>query len=128
MDTLFILYVADQAASKAFYQDVLEMPPVLDVPGMTEFQLSPHAKLGLMPETGIARIICPALPPPASGTGIPRAELYLYVPDPVRSFQLAIEKGAKHIDDVKRRDWGDEAGYVADADGHVVAFARKLAN
>ena len=128
MDTIFILYVADQEASKAFYEQVLEMPPVLHVPGMTEFQLSPHAKLGLMPETGIARIICPALPDPASGTGIPRAELYLYVADPERSCQIALEQGAKPIESVKKRDWGDEAGDVADLDGHVVAFARKLAD
>ena len=128
MDTIFILYVADQDVSKAFYEQVLEMPPVLHVPGMTEFQLSPHAKLGLMPETGIARIICPALPDPASGTGIPRAELYLYVTDPEQSYQIAMDKGAKPIEGVKKRDWGDEAGYVADLDGHVVAFARKLAD
>ena len=128
MDTIFILYVADQDASKAFYEQVLEMPPVLHVPGMTEFQLSPHAKLGLMPETGIARIICPALPDPASASGIPRAELYLYVEDPERSYQVALEQGAKAVEGVKKRDWGDEAGYVADLDGHVVAFARKLAN
>ena len=76
----FILYVADQQVSKAFYSTVLAQDPSLDVPGMTEFEL-PGCKLGLMPGAGIARIISGPLPHPESGTGIPRCELYLLVDD-----------------------------------------------
>jgi catechol 2,3-dioxygenase-like lactoylglutathione lyase family enzyme len=39
----FILYVADQAASAAFYTRVLGASPTLDVPGMTEFALGAGA-------------------------------------------------------------------------------------
>jgi hypothetical protein len=77
METEFILYVADQKKSKEFYEQVFEKAPALNVPGMTEFLLAPGIKLGLMPETGIAKIICPKMPLPSSGTGIPRCELYL---------------------------------------------------
>lgn len=53
----FILFVSDQERSRRFYETVLQMFPVLHVPGMTEFQLSDTYKLGLMPESGIAKIL-----------------------------------------------------------------------
>lgn len=37
--THIILYVANQEASRAFYQAVLAQAPGLDVPGMTEFAI-----------------------------------------------------------------------------------------
>lgn len=125
METLFILYVADQEASTSFYEAVLDQAPELHVPGMTEFRLSPTSKLGLMPETGIAKIICPALPDPASGRGIPRCEAYLYVDDPGAYVQRAEAAGAKTVSPLQPRNWGDTAAYLADPDGHVLAFAQK---
>jgi catechol 2,3-dioxygenase-like lactoylglutathione lyase family enzyme len=47
---MFILYVRDQQTSRDFYARTLGLEPVLDVPGMTEFQLTDSAILGLMPE------------------------------------------------------------------------------
>ncbi len=41
----FILYVADQKRSTAFYEEVLGMAPSLSVPGMTEFTLDGGAIL-----------------------------------------------------------------------------------
>ena len=72
-----ILFVEDLAESKAFYQSVLDQSPHLDVPGMVEFLLTEKHVLGLMPNDGIARIICPALPHPSEGQGIPRCEMYM---------------------------------------------------
>ncbi len=120
-----ILYVASQPASRDFYSQVLQRSPVLDVPGMTEFEL-PGVKLGLMPESGIARILCPALPYPNQGQGIPRCELYLQVDDPEAWLQRSLQAGARPVSPAQERDWGDLAGYVADPDGHVLAFARRL--
>lgn len=121
----FILYVSDQAASTAFYQEILGKAPVLNVPGMTEFLLSEDCKLGLMPNHGIAKIIADRLPHPERGTGIPRSELYLYVDQAAERYQRAILAGAKAVSPVSVRDWGDRAGYVADRDGHVIAFAER---
>jgi uncharacterized glyoxalase superfamily protein PhnB len=119
----FILYVSDQRASAAFYQEILEQQPVLDVPGMTEFQLSEECKLGLMPNHGIAKILGDGLPHPDQGIGIPRSELYLQVEDADARFRKAIRAGAKEISTVRERDWGDRVGYIADRDGHIIAFA-----
>lgn len=120
-----ILYVSSQEKSRDFYSAVLEMNPILDVPGMTEFSLNTGCLLGLMPETGIARILGSRMPHPAEGNGIPRCELYLFVENPVAKSRCAVSQGAKLIEESRIRDWGHEVAYVADSDGHVIAFAKK---
>ena len=120
-----ILYVKDQKRSKDFYSTVLQKEPVLDVPGMTEFMLTDHVKLGLIPENGIAKILSGKTPHPAEGNGIPRCELYLHVEDIETVFAAAVKAGAKEISPIQERDWGDTVGYLADFDGHVIAFAKK---
>ena len=65
----FILYVADQRRSAEFYRAVLGEAPTLDVPGMTEFLLAEGARLGLMPEDGIARLLGSGIGHPASARG-----------------------------------------------------------
>ncbi|MEI8137978.1 MAG: VOC family protein [Bacteroidota bacterium] len=121
---MIILYVSDQLRSKTFYEAVLKQKPLLSVPGMTEFQLTDNFMLGLMPEQGISKIICPQTPNPSTGNGIPRCELYLFVEDPTASLNNAINAGAIKISKAEARDWGDIVSYCADPDGHVIAFAK----
>ncbi|MFL5753798.1 MAG: VOC family protein [Bacteroidia bacterium] len=121
---MLILYVSAQQRSKDFYSAILGIKPLLDVPGMTEFKLSEGLLLGLMPEKGIAKIICPVMPEPSKGSGIPRCELYLFVTEPDRTLDLAVKNGAKLISQAKPRDWGDTVAYCADPDGHILAFAK----
>lgn len=121
---IFILYVSDQQRSTIFYETILNQKPVLNVPGMTEFMLNEHVKLGLMPEKGIAKIITPHTPHPELGKGIPRCELYLIVEDPKHALLKAIKAGAKEISKAELRNWGDEVAYCMDPDGHVIAFAK----
>lgn len=120
-----ILYVADQEKSKQFYSAILKQEPSLDVPSMTEFVLADNLKLGLMPDNGIAKIVTPVLPHPTCGSGIPRCELYLLVDDLETIYNTAIQAGAKAVSEISPRDWGDTVGYVADFDGHIIAFAVK---
>lgn len=125
MQTQFILYVSDQEKSKHFYEQLLNLKPSLHVPGMTEFQLSETSKLGLMPENGIAKILGNNIPHPNTGNGIPRCELYLKVKNANEYMERGIKLGAKLISPMQQRDWGDKAGYLADKDGHIIAFAEK---
>jgi catechol 2,3-dioxygenase-like lactoylglutathione lyase family enzyme len=124
MTPYLILYVRDQARSAAFYATVLASSPRLDVPGMTEFDLGQGAVLGLMPEAGIRKLLGPDLPDPAAARGIPRAELYLLVDDPAACLDRALAFGATPLSALQPRDWGHDAGYCLDPDGHVLAFAR----
>lgn len=118
-----ILYVRDQTASAAFYRRALAVEPRLDVPGMTEFDLSDGAVLGLMPEAGIERLLGGAVTVRGDAS---RAELYLVVDDPAACHARALEAGARPLSPLAPRDWGHEAAYSADPDGHVLAFARGL--
>lgn len=118
-----ILYVSDQAKSRDFYAQILDLVPVLDVPGMTEFQIGADCKLGLMPENGIAKLIHPQMPHPQDGSGIPRCELYLKVEQVNPYFERAIAAGAKLIQAATPMNWGDTVAYMADLDGHIVAIA-----
>ena len=119
----FILYVSNQEKSKSFYEKLLQIKPILDLPGMTEFELRDFVKLGLMPENGIAKIIGSKAPHPNRGTGIPRCELYLKVNGAKDYMTRGRELGGKEIDEIKIRDWGDKVGYISDLDGHIIAFA-----
>ncbi len=121
----FILYVSNQEKSTKFFETILQQNPSLNVPGMTEFTLNEFVKIGLMPNDGIANIITPILPHPTSGNGIPRCELYLQVKNIETVFEEAKKAGAIEISPIALRDWGDTVGYVADFDGHVIAFATK---
>jgi uncharacterized glyoxalase superfamily protein PhnB len=122
----FILYVSNQEKSTKFYKTILQQNPSLNVPGMTEFTLNEFVKIGLMPNDGIAKITTPTLPHPTSGNGIPRCELYLRVENIETIFEEAKRAGAIEISPIALRDWGDTVGYVADFDGHVIAFATKI--
>jgi uncharacterized protein len=126
MHAHFVLYVTDQSEAARFWCQALDLEPSLDVPGMTEFVLGEHAVLGLMPGAGIRRLLGPDLPDPACGTPIARAELYLLVDDPAACYRRALAAGARPLSAPVPRDWGHEAGYCLDADGHVLAFARAL--
>ncbi len=121
----FILYVANQKRSKEFYEQLLQIKPNLDVPGMTEFFLSENVKLGLMPEDGISKIISDRLPHPSTANGVPRCELYLKVKNAEQYLKRGLELGGKEISKFQIRDWGDSVGYISDSDGHIIAFAEK---
>ncbi len=117
------LYVRDQNISTGFYKSVLGFPPRLNVPGMTEFQLSDHAILGLMPEKGIARLLGDAVIRPEEQNAPPRSELYLVLEDLDAAVDRAIRAGAVELSRASDRDWGHRAGYYRDPDGHVLALA-----
>lgn len=119
----FILYVADQERAAAFYTAVLDQHPRLNVPGMTEFDLPGGGVLGLMPESGIRRLLGASLGDPAEARGVARAELYLVLPDAAAYHRRALAHGARELSAMQPRGWGHVAAYSQDADGHVLAFA-----
>lgn len=121
-----ILFVQDQEQSTEFYTKLFRKDPDLNVPGMTEFILSENCKLGLMPNTGIAKILSDQMPHPKEGAGIPRCELYLTVENIEQEFENALKIGAKLISGIAERNWGDQVCYFTDLDGHVIAFASPI--
>lgn len=123
---MIILYVSDPQKSRDFYKSILRKEPLLDVPGMTEFELNANTILGLMPEESIHRILGDEMPHPAIGTGIPRCELYLSVEVPEHEYENLLNSGGTAISAPQLRDWGHTTAYGADPDGHIIAFAKKF--
>ncbi len=99
-DAEFILYVADQGRARTFYQRVLNTSPVLDVRGMTEFDLG-NATLGLMPATDMQGLLAGRI---EAGRG-QRCELYLRRPDATQAWERAVVAGATPLDPIKERPW-----------------------
>ena len=126
MKAHLILYVKDQDLATRFYAAVLDAAPALHVPGMTEFALNGETVLGLMPESGIRRLLGDAIADPAKASGIPRAEIYLHVERPEVFHERALKHGARELSAPAPRDWGDVAAYSLDPDGHVLAFAKTV--
>lgn len=122
-----ILFVSDQERSKVFYENVLDLVPILHAPGMTEFQLNEGFILGLMPEASIKKLLGENLPNPSSASGVPRAELYIQVKEneSCKCLARAVGAGATGISPARLRDWGDIVSYCLDLDGHVLAFAER---
>jgi lactoylglutathione lyase len=93
---------------------------------MTEFLLENNCKLGLMPVSGIRKILQDKMPDPASANGVPRCELYYYVDEPEKIAERLLNAGASEVSPVSGRDWGDRVGYFADPDGHIIAIAQRM--
>ncbi len=123
MKAHFILYVSDQQRSTTFYSAVLAEPPTLNVPGMSEFTLSDSSILGLMPESGIMKLLGKAIIHPSLARSAPRSELYLIVDNAAAFHARAIESGAREVSPLALREWGHSVAYSLDPDGHVLAFA-----
>ncbi|POB85739.1 VOC family protein [Vibrio vulnificus] len=123
MNSHYILYVSNQEQSSRFYENVLGIKPVLEVPGMTEFQLSNQCKLGLMPYVGIRKLLGEDISCPVSASKNPNSELYLLVDNPTEYHQRSLDNGAVELSGVRMMDWGHVVGYSKDLDGHILAFA-----
>ncbi|WP_040210974.1 VOC family protein [Clostridium polynesiense] len=122
---IFIIYVINQEKSRLFYEKLLGYKPVLDVPGMTEFQLFDSVKLGIMPTEGIMKILENKIPDPSQAKGIPRSEIYMFVDNPEDYYARLVSAGGKGISKCELRNWGDYAAYGSDLDGNIIAFAKK---
>jgi hypothetical protein len=120
----FILYVANQNRSAAYYRTVLDLEPILDVPGITEFQLRPGCVLALLPVPSARKLL--GVEPLRLRGGAAREELYLVVDDPTGCHRRALDNGGTELSPMQLRDWGHRAAYSIDLEGHVLAFAEKL--
>lgn len=123
---MFIIYVKNQERAKCFYRELLGVEPLLDVQGMTEFDLAGNATLGIMPEEGIVKVLEGKIPHPQNANGIPRSEIYMFVDSPDEYYDKLVKAGGTGISKTAIRSWGDYVSYGFDPDGHILAFAKKV--
>lgn len=120
---LTILAVDDLARSVAFY-GALGWGPAIETPAYVELSLPDGMRLGLYAREAFGRNPgreAAAAPGVDAVTG---SELYLYPDDLDAAVEALRSVGAEVLDELSLRDWGDEAIYLRDPDGNVVALAR----
>ena len=119
----FILYVQDQNISVEFYSQLLDLKPILNVPGMAEFSLAENSILGLMPIKGIEKLLENKITVSSKNDNEVKAELYLVVNNINSYLERANLLNAEILSESKERDWGHKAAYLLDPDKHIVAIA-----
>jgi len=124
-DLMIIVYVENQNLSRDFYSKLLEIQPVLDVVGMTEFELNTNTRLGLMPKENISKILDFQVDIPDTKINKPSCELYFFVGNPDEYLQKLVLLGGKLLSAGKLRNWGHFVAYGFDLDNNLIAFAKK---
>jgi catechol 2,3-dioxygenase-like lactoylglutathione lyase family enzyme len=123
---IVILACDDVARSREFYVRAFGWKVGADFPVYVEMEAATGVRVGLYLREGFAKNTGePPAPRPARGTTA--SEIYLYVDDVTAAFARLLAAGGRPLSRPAPRVWGDEAGYVADPDGNVVAVARPLA-
>jgi predicted enzyme related to lactoylglutathione lyase len=122
---LLVLSCEHVARARAFYERAFGWPVKADLPVYVEMEVPTGLRVGLYARDLYAGNTGePAAPAPRDGTSA--CELYLYVDDPQAALDRLVAAGGRLLTPVSPRRWGDEAGYVADPEGNVVAVARPL--
>jgi catechol 2,3-dioxygenase-like lactoylglutathione lyase family enzyme len=121
---LTILAVRDLQRAVELYRS-FGWEQVVEEAVYAEYLLPGGMRLGLYQRTGFGKNIgMEPIEIPPGGAG--PAELYLHSDDPLDTIERLKRAGARELSALARRDWGDEAAYLADLDGHVIAVARPL--
>lgn len=123
---LVVLAVDDLAQARRFYEDAFGWPLEVDAPPYKEFRLPGGLRLGLYRTEGFA-LNTRERPADVPAGALTRTELYLHVDDPAATGERLVGLGARLLDGLSPRDWGDEAAYYADPAGNVLVVARPLA-
>lgn len=127
MKTYFIIYVDNLDKTKIFYELLFNRKPVLDEPGMCEFKLPDDSTLGIMPNTSLEKLFGKTFEIQKNKKALPQTEFYFLVDNALPFHNKAIQLGATEIRKLSKMDWGDKAAYSINHDGHILAFAERIA-
>lgn len=119
---LVVLAVEDAQRAAAFYRGVFQWPVLVEVPVYVELQAG-AVRVGLYQRDGFGRNTG-AVPTVVARGALAPSELYVHVERPEDVMERLRRHGARELSGWQRRDWGDDAAYFADGDGHVVVVAR----
>ena len=124
--TIFIIYVDDIDKTKMFYELLLENKPMVDEPGMCEFELPDKSILGIMPNSNLEKLFGEKFKVEKHRKALPNIELYIFVDSALSFHKRAVQLGATEIREFTEMDWGDKVAYSITHDGHILAFAEKI--
>ena len=122
---IVILAVDDLTRAVDLYRRAFDWPVLVSTPVYVELDAG-SIHVGLYDRVGFGRNIGaePALATPEVPS---RTELYVRVDDLPAAIKRLEAAGARCVNPVQERAWGDEAAYFLDTEGNVIAVARPLA-
>ncbi len=120
---LTILAVENVPRAAEFYRRAFAFKQTVDVSVYAEFEIEVGRRLGLYERNSFGHNtgIVPNTIRPGELSG---AELYFHTDDPQIQIRSLLEAGAVPLSPWSVREWGDEAAYFRDPDGHVLVIAR----
>lgn len=121
--TYFIIYVDNLDKTKMFYEILFEIKPIVDKPGMCEFELPNGLTLGIMPNSSLEILFGEDYIFNEKKKSSPKFELYFQVDNPEEFHKKARQLGALELRKFEKMDWGDRAAYSINHDRHILAFA-----
>lgn len=121
---LTILAVGDLPRAVRFYAGFGWRRGV-DTPVYVEFAMPGGQRLGLYQRESFGKNTG-QVPAQISAKDLAPTELYFYATDVEAAVATLRKAGARELDPLRRRDWGDEAAYFADPDGNVIVVARPM--
>ena len=117
-----ILAVADLSRSLDFYTKAFDWSIRTQSKSYAEFELPGGLALALCTAEGFEKIV--GSPPRLAENGVSSVQVYLRSDDLPRSIARLHAAGARALSKASDRDWGEEAAYFADPDGHVLVVSR----
>lgn len=121
--SIVILAVDDLERSAAFYEGAFAWKRVVDAPVYIEYATGQSTRVALYQRDAFA-VNTGGQPSRADRTSTTATELYLRVDDLDERIRRLRAVGARELDSLRQRDWGDDAAYFADPDGNVLAVSR----
>jgi len=125
MKTYFIIYVKNFDKSKIFYELLFNKKPIIDEPGMAEFELPGGATLGIMPDLSLEKLFGEDFKIEKNRKTLPQTELYFLVKNALLLHNKALQLGATEIRTFSKMDWGHKVAYSINHDGHILAFSEE---
>ena len=117
-----ILAVRDLARSIGFYTKAFDWSIRTQSKSYAELELPGGLALALCTVEGFEKTV--GRPPSLPENGISSVQVYLRSDDLPRSIARLHAAGARALSKASDRDWGEEAAYFADPDGHVLVVSR----
>jgi flavin reductase (DIM6/NTAB) family NADH-FMN oxidoreductase RutF/predicted enzyme related to lactoylglutathione lyase len=117
-----ILATNDLARSVGFYTKAFDWQVRVHSKTYVEFELPGGLGLALCTPNGFER--CIGCKPNLPSEGVTPVQVYLRSDDLARTIARLHAAGARPLSKLKSRDWGEEAAYFTDPDGHVLVVSR----
>lgn len=121
---LTILAVSDFQKALAFYRAAFDFEQTVDVPVYAEFQMADGRRLGIYERKSFG-LNTGIVPRNVEAGELSGAELYFFCDDPAKQCAKLVQAGATELSPWQLRNWGDEAAYYRDPDGHVIVIAKR---